>query len=83
MTDLESVQAILTEIRDTQQLALANQQRLVALAEDQAERARRQIEESLALQREAIAKQRTVMRIAFPGIVFCIAMIAYLVFRYF
>lgn len=47
------------------------------------ERAKKQIEESIGLQRQAIEKTRLVMRIAVPGIVLCIAAILYLVIRYF
>lgn len=50
-----------------------NDERIVALL----------IEESLNLQREAVSRQRTVTRIAAPGIVACIAALAYLVLRYF
>ncbi|WP_341501447.1 hypothetical protein [Gallaecimonas sp. GXIMD4217] len=60
-----------------------NQARQIALAEAHLERARRQVEESLALQRESMAKQRLVTRVTVPGIALCLAAIGYLVLRYF
>lgn len=83
MDDLDTLRSLLLEIRDNQRTGLEQQAEQVALAREQADRAKRQIEESLALQREAIAKQRTIMRLAVPGIALCMAAILYLVFRYF
>jgi hypothetical protein len=83
MSDNEDIKSILTEILDNQRRALELHEAQLAIARDQLERSRQQIGESLALQREAIAKQRTVMRIAVPGIALCIAAILYLILRYF
>jgi len=67
---------LLREIRDT-----LHAQR--ALAEELLARSRAQVEESIALQRTALARQKQVTWIAVPGILACIAAIAYLVLRYF
>lgn len=67
---------LLREIRDT-----LKAQR--ALAEEQLARSRRTMEESLGLQRTALARQRQITLIAVPGILACILAIGYLVFRYF
>ena len=83
MSEPDEVVALLTEIRDDQRRMIANQERQLAIAGEQLERTRLQVEESIGLQREAIAKQRLVTRIALPGILACIAAIAWLVFRYF
>ena len=74
---------VLREIRDGQRevLGLLNAQR--AAAEEQVRKSRESIAESVALQRLALARQRTVTLIAVPGILACIAAIAYLVWRYF
>lgn len=74
---------VLREIRDGQRevLGLLTAQR--AAAEEQVKKSRESIAESVALQRLALARQRTVTLIAVPGILVCMAAIAYLVWRYF
>lgn len=74
---------VLREIRDGQRevLGLLTAQR--AAAEEQVKKSRESIAESVALQRLALARQRTVTLIAVPGILACMAAIAYLVWRYF
>ncbi|MEX2241930.1 MAG: hypothetical protein WD775_14725 [Burkholderiales bacterium] len=67
---------LLREIRD----ALKAQR---ALVEEQLARSRRTMDESLGLQRTALARQRQITLIAVPGILACILAIGYLVFRYF
>lgn len=67
---------LLREIRDT----LKAQRGLV---EEQLARSRRTMDESLGLQRTALARQRQITLIAVPGILACILAIGYLVFRYF
>lgn len=67
---------ILREIRDT-----LKAQR--ALVEEQLARSRQSVEESIGLQRTALRRQRQITLIAVPGIVACIAAIAYLLIRYF
>ena len=82
MSQDQSIETLLREIRDNQQRALDLQQAHIEIAQTQLERSKQQIEESLGLQREAIAKQKAVTRIAVPGIAFCIAAIVYLIVRY-
>jgi len=83
MSDSDELKQILVEIRDNQKKALEAQERQIALAAEQLDRARTQVAESLQLQREAIAKQKTIMRAALPGIALCIFAILYLIIRYF
>ena len=68
----------------------ADQREIVALLREQQELARSQLEsskerldESMALQRLAMDRQKHITLIAVPGILTCIAAIAYLVWRYF
>lgn len=82
MSELEDITSLLVEIRDTQKQALEQQALHLALAREQLDRARTQVEESLAVQREAVARQKAAMRIALPLILFCIAAIVYLIWRY-
>jgi hypothetical protein len=77
------IKQLLTEIRDNQRRALQLQQEQLDLARQQLERARSQVAESIALQKQAMARFKTVSRIAIPGVVACIVLIAYLVITYF
>jgi hypothetical protein len=67
---------LLREIRDT----LKAQRGLV---EEQLARSRQTMDESLGLQRTALARQRQITLIAVPGILACILAIGYLIWRYF
>ena len=67
---------VLREIRDT-----LKAQR--ALVEEQLRRSQKSVEESIGLQKTALARQRQVTLIAVPAIVACMLAIAYLVYRYF
>lgn len=79
----QKILEVLREIRDGQrQIAdLLSAQR--AAAEEQVRKSRESIAESVALQRLALDRQRTISLIAIPAILACIAAIAYLVWRYF
>ena len=83
MSELDEVKAILTEIRDDQKTSLEEQKKQVSLAQEQLDRARNQVEESLALQREAVSKQKIIIRVALPAIALCSLAIIYLIARYF
>lgn len=80
--DQEHLQ-ILREIRDGQQQIIALMTAQQSLAEEQVKRSRDSIEESVGLQKLALQRQRTVTLVAVPGIIICMAAIAYLVLRYF
>ena len=67
---------VLREIRD----ALKAQH---ALVEEQLARSRAAVEESIGLQKTALARQRQVTAIAVPGILACLLAIGYLIWRYF
>jgi hypothetical protein len=54
-----------------------------ALLEEQIARSRKTAEEAIALQRQALQRQRAVTVLAGIGILACIAAIGYLVIRYF
>ena len=79
----QQILEVLREIRDGQRemLGLLAAQRVAA--EEQVKKSRESIAESVALQRLGLARQRTVTLIVVPGILACIAAIAYLVWRYF
>lgn len=75
--------AVLREIRDGQREILTQLAAQRALAEEQVARSREKVEESIALQKLALQRQSAITRIAVPGILVCVAAIAYLVLRYF
>jgi hypothetical protein len=79
----EDTLEILKEIRDGQReiIALLTAQR--SLAEEQLRKSQERIEESVGLQKEALRRQKSITLITVPGILACIAAIAYLVLRYF
>jgi hypothetical protein len=79
----QQILEVLREIRDGQDeiIGLLNAQR--AAAEEQVRKSRESVAESVSLQRLALDRQRTITLIAVPGILACIAAIAYLVWRYF
>lgn len=73
----------LREIREGQREIIRLLSAQQAAAEEQIKKSRETIAESVGLQRLALQRQRTVTLIAVPGILACIAAIAYLVLRYF
>lgn len=83
MSQQDELKNLLIEIRDNQREAIARQKEQLELSKQQLERSNTQVKESLELQREAVQKARTVGKIALPGIVICLALIIYLVVRFF
>jgi hypothetical protein len=78
----EEIVALIKEIRDNQRLALARQEEHLELARQQLERSRSQVQQSIELQKAAIARVKQISRIAVPGIALCVALIVYLIVRY-
>lgn len=74
---------VLIELRDGQREIIKLLTTQQAIAEEQIKKSRETIAESVDLQRLALSRQRTVTLVAIPGILACIAAIAYLVLRYF
>ena len=74
---------VLKEIRDGQReiIALLTAQRV--LAEEQLRKSQERVDESVGLQKEALRRQKSITLFAVPGILACVAAIAYLVLRYF
>jgi hypothetical protein len=82
MSNNDVIRELLVEIRDNQRLALQRQEEHLAIAREQIERSRGQVQESIDLQRQAIERVKTISKIAIPGIFICIVLIVYLVVRY-
>jgi uncharacterized protein (DUF2336 family) len=81
--DTQQLLDTLRELRDGQREMLALMTAQQARAEEQVQKSRDSVAESVALQRLALARQRTVGLIAVPAIGVCVAAIAYLIWRYF
>ena len=79
----QQILEVLRDIREGQREALKAMEQQRALVQGQIEMSRQSIAESVALQRLGLSRQRTITWIAVPGILVCIAAIAYLVARYF
>lgn len=82
MSDKDDIRELLTEIRDNQRLSLQRQEEHLAIAREQIDRSRGQVQESIELQRQAIDRVKKISRIAVPGIAICLALIIYLLVRY-
>jgi hypothetical protein len=83
VSDSPDIRDLLIEIRDNQRLSLQRQEEHLAIAREQIERSRNQVEESIALQRQAVARVKRISLIALPGIALCVLLIVYLLVRYF
>jgi hypothetical protein len=79
----QQILATLKEIRDGQREIIGQLLAQRSLAEEQLRKSRASVEESVGLQREALRRQRAITLVAVPGILACIAAIAYLILRYF
>jgi len=82
MNENEEILKLLTEIRDNQKVSLERQEEHLAIAREQIDRSRNQVEKSIALQQQAVERFKKISRIALPAIILCIALILYLVVRF-
>ncbi len=73
----------LREIRDGQREAIKIMAAHRTLVEEQIQMSRKNIAESVGLQKVALQRQKVITAVAVPGILACIAAIAYLVVTYF
>ncbi|HUL92088.1 MAG TPA: hypothetical protein VLV56_07035 [Burkholderiales bacterium] len=83
MSDSPEIRDLLIEIRDNQRLALQRQEEHLAIAREQIDRSRNQVQESILLQRQAVERVRRVSWVAIPGIALCVLLIVYLLVKYF
>lgn len=78
----QQILSVLKEIRDGQREIITHLESQRALATEQLRKSQERVEESVGLQKEALRRQQSIMRIVVPSILFCIVAIAYLVIRY-
>lgn len=78
MNTEEELKQILIEIRDNQHKALQQQRDHLEIARKQLERSNTQVNESIGLQKQAMARFKLISMIAIPIILLCIGLIIYL-----
>lgn len=78
----DEILELLRRIERNQQAALQVQREQLALAASQLERSGRSIDESLALQRVAVARQAQVRNVALPLILALVGLLVYLVLKW-
>lgn len=83
MDDNTEIRDLLIEIRNNQQSSLKLHEEHLAIAKEQNERSRSQIKESIDLQQQAIDRTNLMFRVGVIGIVICLALVLYLLVRYF
>ena len=81
MSEQQEALALLRQIERNQQRGLELQAEQLALVRDQMTRAEARVEESLALQKVAVAKQSKALNALLPIILVAIAYLGYLMFR--
>lgn len=81
-TETEEPLALLRRIHDNQVKALELQAEQLALAKAQMQRAEARVEESIALQKIAVARQSKALRILLPLIFAALAAAVFLLFRH-
>jgi hypothetical protein len=84
MTDQaeREVVELLRRIEANQRQALASQQEQVALAKAQYERSERTIQESVELQRIAVARQSQIRNLVLPVVALLVVLLVWLLFRW-
>ncbi|HNV88234.1 MAG TPA: hypothetical protein PKL53_04650 [Methylotenera sp.] len=78
----QQILSVLKEIRDGQREIVTHLESQRALATEQLRKSQERVEESVGLQKEALRRQQSIMRMVVPSILVCIAAIAYLIIRY-
>ena len=82
MEQHDQIIELLKRIEQNQEKALQAQEKHLALAQAQLERSSRNIDESVELQRVAVARQAQVRNIALPLIVVLLALLGYLLVKW-
>lgn len=82
MTEHEEALSLLRQIERNQQRGLEMQAEQMALVRDQMERTEARVQESIALQKVAVAKQSKALNVLMPIIVVALVYVGYLMFRH-
>ena len=82
MSDSERVIDLLTRIEENQRKGLEAQQQHVQIAQAMLDRSNTTIQESIQLQRVAVARQEKIGRIVLPLIGLLVALLVYLIIKW-
>jgi hypothetical protein len=82
MSDSDPIIELLARIEENQRRALEAQERQLQLAQAQLDRSNKTIQESIELQRTAVARQAQITRFVVPLIGVLLALLAYLLIKY-
>ena len=82
MSSDEEIKSLLQKIEENQRTALEVQREHLGLAKAQLERSNQSIQESIALQRSAVARQSQLTKILLPIVGLLLVLIVYLLVRW-
>jgi beta-lactamase regulating signal transducer with metallopeptidase domain len=82
MNENEPVISLLTRIEENQRKALEAQEKHLALAQAQLDRSNQTIQESIELQRTAVARQKQALWVVLPLVGVLVLLLVYLLVRY-
>jgi hypothetical protein len=82
MSNDDRILQLLGRIEENQRKALETQQEHLQIAQAQLDRSNKTIQESIELQRTAVARQGQVTKIVLPLIAVLLALLAYLLIKY-
>ena len=82
MSNDDRILQVLGRIEENQRKALETQQQHLQIAQAQLDRSNKTIQESIELQRTAVARQGHVTKIVLPLIAVLLALLAYLLVKY-
>lgn len=82
MNENEQMISLLTRIEENQRKALEAQEKHLALAQAQLDRSNQTIQESIELQRTAVARQKQALWVVLPLVGVLVLLLVYLLIRY-
>ena len=82
MNENEQVISLLTRIEENQRKALEAQEKHLAVAQAQLDRSNQTIQESIELQRTAVARQKQALWVVLPLVGILLLLLVYLLIRY-
>ena len=82
MNENEQIVSLLTHIEENQRKALETQEKHLALAQAQLDRSNQTIQESIELQRTAVARQKQALRVVLPLVGVLFLLLVYLLLKH-
>jgi len=82
MSENDKIISLLTSMEENQRKALEAQEKHLALAQAQLDRSNQTIQESIELQRVAVARQRQALWLVLPLVGVLLLLLAYLLLKY-